>query len=230
MGKRMAKKIVITLFFLIALIILFTDYGKEIEKVLFSKEAIVEKKIEPLPSASENTQSAEIEAYYPLKQIKIRHYTSIHSTRGKAVFILTTLPKRELNGKTVTPLKMDHVTEHGVSNLYTIFVVSGSEGTYYLAIQAAKAKEPKIYPPIYYFKKPIKVGNEWKSGPTTGIIESVDDDVSVPAGTFHHCLRVKTTYPNQTKTEWFAPEVGSVKFIFNLSDSSYSTTELEKYE
>jgi hypothetical protein len=226
----MARKLVITLLIIIAWILLFTDYGKKIEESLFLRGARVEKKTAALPVAGEKSQDGKIEQFFPLTKIKVRQYVTTHSSKGTAKFIITRLPKQELKQKITTPLKMDFEPEHGVSNSNIVYVVSESGGIYHFAIQSAKDTEPKIYFPIYYLKEPIQVGTEWKSGHTTGIIESVDDEVTVPAGTFKNCVRVKTTFPNQEKIEWFAPGVGSIKFIYKYPDSSYTTSQLERYE
>ena len=70
--------------------------------------------------------------------------------------------------------------------------------------------------------KPIQVQGEMEFK-----IESVDDTVHVPAGTFHHCVRIHgageaplewgepfgTLQVAVTTTEWFAPSVGLVKRV-----------------
>ena len=226
----MARKLVITLLIIIAWVLFFTDYGKKIEESLFLREGRVEKKTDELRSVGENSQGRKIEQFFPLTKIKVRQYVTAHSNKGTAKFTITRLPKRELKHKITTPLKMDFVTEHGVSKSNIVYVFSEPGGIYHFAIQSSTDTEPKMYFPIYYLKEPIQVGAKWKSGYTTGIIESVDDEVTLPVGTFKNCVRVKTTFPNQKKIEWFAPGVGSIKFIYNYPDSSYSTSQLEKYE
>ena len=223
-------KLVIALLIIVAWVLLFTDYGKKIEESLFLRGGKVEKKTDELPVAEEKSQGRKIEQFFPLIKIKIRQYVTTHSSKGTAKFIITRLPKQELKQKITTPLKTDFVTEHGVSQSYIVYVFSEPGGIYHFAIQSSKDTEPKMYFPIYYLKEPIQVGAEWKSGYTTGIIESVDDEVTVPAGTFKNCVRVKTTFPKQEKIEWFAPGVGSIKFIYKYPDSSYTTSQLERYE
>ena len=226
----MARKLVITLLIIIAWILFFTDYEKRIKESLFSRKARVEKKIDELPVTGEHNQDRKIEQFFPLTKIKVRQYVSAHSSKGTAKFIITRLPKEKLKQKITIPLRMDFLTEHGVSNSNIVYVVSEPGGICHFAIKSLKDTYPKMYFPIYYLKVPIQVGAEWKSGYTTGIIESVDDEVIVPAGNFKNCVRVKTTFPNQEKIEWFAPGVGSIKFIYNYPDSSYTTSQLEKYE
>jgi hypothetical protein len=226
----MARKLVVTLLIIIAWILLFTDYGKKIEESLFLREGRVEKKTDELPVAGENSKDGKIEQFFPLSNIKVRQYVTTHSSKGTAKFIITRLPEQELKQKITNPLKMDFVSGHRVSNSNIVYVVSEPHSVYHFAIKSSKDTKPKMYFPIYYLKEPIHVGAQWKSGHTTGIIESVDDKVTVPAGTFTNCVRVKTTFPKQEKIEWFAPEVGSIKFIYKYPDLSYTTSQLERYE
>lgn len=53
--------------------------------------------------------------------------------------------------------------------------------------------------------------------PITSTIETLDDVVTVPAGTFQHCVRVRSTGENQDGAledlNWYAPNIGLIKFV-----------------
>jgi len=108
------------------------------------------------------------------------------------------------------------------------------------------ASDRRLYPPISsitfwsgapLLKMPVTKGESWfkqhNDGMTTRLVEATDDTVSVPAGTFDRCVRVKTTVRLRAANEgspeadetynrskrfregekwmWFAPGVGIVK-------------------
>lgn len=135
-------------------------------------------------------------------------------------------------------------------------------GVYTLAGQKPSDVEPQIVKNINYeIKYPIKVGTSWQKELTTYLlekkidvsctrkIESLKDTVTVPAGTFKNCLRMKTwgkrvikgnnpyisKYLMPTKGfwvsveihSWYAPKVGWIKSIIkhntNHSHVGYPT-------
>ncbi|MEA3458526.1 MAG: hypothetical protein U9R21_07610, partial [Candidatus Thermoplasmatota archaeon] len=87
----------------------------------------------------------------------------------------------------------------------------------------------------YEFKTPYFAGRTWEdegktiffareiSVTTTVTIEKIDDVVTIPAGTFENCLRVKS-HSNVQNTEgviikkehyaWYAPGLGFIKSIY----------------
>jgi len=134
------------------------------------------------------------------------------------------LPSRELNGTTVFPRK--HITPNGYS-LFTFFGVDGS-GIYVAAYQNPDMEQPKVWAhPQYILKSPLQAGARWAGEmyapgaknllPYTSVVESTTEIVTVPAGTFKDCARIRTTGSNENSTVkdlWFyAPGVGSIKFL-----------------
>ncbi|MCG8325885.1 MAG: hypothetical protein MI673_10235 [Thiotrichales bacterium] len=102
----------------------------------------------------------------------------------------------------------------------------------------------------YLFKYPLHKGQQWRSDtwsrvlikvgppqktefrivaqvPVSVLIESMTDTVTVPAGTFRNCMRVRTTgraffdagnYVGKTvvgidETVWYAPDIGMIKTV-----------------
>jgi hypothetical protein len=133
-----------------------------------------------------------------------------------------------------------------------LYFEKASDGV--VLVGARRAFEDTIEPiaPRYVIKRPIEEGTTWQENLESQIlqrsflgtfgtiskpvevegemrfkIESLDDTVRVPVGTFHRCLRVHgtgeaslqwgepfgTLQVTVTTTEWFAPSVGLVKRV-----------------
>jgi len=192
------------------------------------------------------------EKLYPLAEGRAWTYQiAIESAWGStnsATFTLTNMPKRKLNGKSVVPQKTD------VEN-QTFFSFVGSDGTgiFILGSQGPKAAEPQILDPVaYLLKKPYEQGTKWQyqsSGvaaletdtpPTLeATIESTDETVTVPAGTFSHCIKVvgrgekRSGYMNRStvaveETSWFCPKIGLVRSIGKVGGRG-SSLQLQSY-
>ncbi len=143
--------------------------------------------------------------------------------------IVTNFATRELKGKKVTPVKTDIDNQS-----YFSFIADSAEGIYHFATQQPGDIKPKINAsPIFSIKYPIKVGTSWDSKAATSmlhqnvpivvksVIESIDDVVTVPAGTFKGCMKIKgigktnlgTVIINFESYSWNAPGVGNIKAI-----------------
>jgi hypothetical protein len=112
-----------------------------------------------------------------------------------------------------------------------------AQGIYKFATQSPKDVSPKILKtPNYIIKYPIKIGTSWEIEARSKLlndalvmlkatIEAIDDVVTVPAGTFKNCLRIKTEgvirkeelgneiIVNIEGYRWYAPGVGFIKDI-----------------
>lgn len=149
---------------------------------------------------------------------------------------VTNLPQRELGGRKVTPQKVDIGGQSEFS-----FVALDHTAIYEHVRQAAGAVEPEILAkPSYYLKYPLKAAASWEGETnmlmnkvrigTTTTVESMDDMVTVRAGTFEHCVRTKTvgqtsqnrvffgrvevTFEAQVEERsWFCPSIGIVKNV-----------------
>ena len=103
-------------------------------------------------------------------------------------------------------------------------------GVYRYAEQASENAPPILVTPIEcHLKFPIAQGNSWNMATkvanntltVTLTIESVSDEVRVPAGTFKDCLKIKQVGENKAGTavmgyEWYAPKVGVVKSMVTI--------------
>jgi hypothetical protein len=156
--------------------------------------------------------------------------------------VCTNLPQQELKGKRVTPVKIEETYGEFVYNNFS-FYVKDHNYIYEFARLRPEYIEPKIIND-YIIKFPIRVGNSWQETKTSSLdsrisflikstIESIDEVVIVPAGTFKECLKIKSVglaekvfgeeqvWPpkenvkvERERYEWFAPDVGSIKMIF----------------
>ncbi len=191
------------------------------------------------------------ESYYPLKEgITWEYHTSFRSegtyvaekSETKKV-VITNFAQRELKGKTVTPQKMDIE-----GRILFCFIIEDSNGIYTFALQPSGAVEPVIAPfPAYKIKYPIKVGTTWDAGIKL-TIESIDEVVTVSAGTFKGCVKIKgigaikkdfgdpigVANIRSEIYDWYAPGVGLIKEIIkDTSDnvgSSETTMQLESFK
>lgn len=149
--------------------------------------------------------------------------------------IVTNFAPRELKGKKVTPQRWQAGNSSGSFD----FIAEDRDGIYEFAHQKPEDVEPKIYKsPNYWIKYPIQVGTAWDKITETSLlsddvivtlnynIESIDEVVTVPAGTFEGCVKVKGVGATQKDLgdskvaninveyySWFAPGVGLIKWI-----------------
>jgi hypothetical protein len=173
----------------------------------------------PLSYAQDGSQ------YYPLKEGPVWNY----QMQGMSL-IITNLESRELEGKLVIPQK----ASAGNFTFFS-FAVEDKSGIYEFAEQKPDNEEPQVKKfPSYYFKYPLQTGNSWKESadesdiattiPMQYSIESLNETVTVPAGTFKKCLKVKKTGTtkldkgifgvvtvNKEEISWYAPGVGMIK-------------------
>jgi hypothetical protein len=144
------------------------------------------------------------ELYFPLSEGMVWEYQYIMKnvvreghTHSNNV-IRKALAPRKLNDKEVFPLQDQK------GNL--LFVLADDVGVCYYAQQSIRDTEPKIFQPTEYFLKyPLKEGATEETRKKTILlnphvdvdvdvtmtIETLTDTVTVPAGTFENCLRIK---------------------------------------
>jgi hypothetical protein len=181
------------------------------------------------------------ESYFPLKAGMRLEYT-VTSTQGQTQkLVITNLAPREVNGVKVTPRQW----ELGGSTFFELMKQDGT-GVYRYAEQVSETAPPILVTPIEcHLKFPIAQGDSWDmvtkvaNSPLTVnlAIESVSDEVRVPAGTFKDCLKIKQMGENKAGTavlgyEWYAPKVGIVKSIVTIKQKTQvgTTSENRAYQ
>jgi hypothetical protein len=165
------------------------------------------------------------ESYFPLKAGMRWEYT-VTSTQGPArKLLITNLAPREVSGVKVTPRK----SEMG-GGMVIEFMKQDDTGVYRYAEQKGEKASPDLVTPMEcHIKFPISQGNSWNLGTKVGdstvnltlTIESVSDEVRVPAGTYQDCVKIKQVGENAAGTtvlgyEWYAPKVGVVKSMVTI--------------
>ena len=114
-------------------------------------------------------------------------------------------------------------------------------GIYRYAEQAGEKAPPSLITPMEcHLKFPVAQGNSWNMATKVGnstlnlslTIESVSDEVKVPAGTFKDCLKIKQVGENDAGTavmgyEWYAPKVGVVKSMVTIKQKTKEGTKSE---
>lgn len=171
--------------------------------------------------------------YCPLDQGRVWTYQMLmkmpSGVERSGTITITNLAPRELDGKTVTPEK-----EEGQGSSVTHYIFSylaeDPSGVLTVAKQDSGDVKPTIYnPPRYLIKKPIRPGTTWAAFlpsanggevPAKATIESTDETVDVPAGTFKHCVKIHIVGDSkqaagQDEYRWLAPSIGLIKVIEN---------------
>lgn len=135
--------------------------------------------------------------YFPLKAGMA--WTFRFSGSGGATGELTTtnLMPRTLYGLRVFPQQ-----NSGGEKAYTEFYADDGSGIRHAAIDEGDGLQSRMSDHSYVVKLPISVGTSWREidrtfdgtvYDATTRIESVSDKVSVPAGTFSGCIRIRST-------------------------------------
>jgi|GEM_PF-4111578 len=211
---------------------------------------IMEEELESIETLNEEvTEVSSSKDYFPLDEGKRweyqfflktgedRHLGPVSKMSGER--ILTNFPQRELKGKKVTPQQVEDKVR-GSSYISFWFYIEDQSGVYEFAYQKPGQIQPKIIHD-FIIKYPIKIGNNWQETESSDFepeisilvestIESISEVVTVPAGTFEGCLKIKTVgfaekdtsgewLPKQTVRidrewyKWFAPGIGIIKVI-----------------
>jgi hypothetical protein len=147
---------------------------------------------------------------------------------------VTSLGTVELAGKRAT---MERIQVGNDTRM--VYVAVDDRGVYRHAAKSAEQAEPIVEAaPAYVLDYPLKMGKTWKgrthptlleldvSIPFESTVESTDASVSVPAGDFTDCVKIKTIGSRElppatnggpvgallfTETTWYAKNVGLVK-------------------
>jgi hypothetical protein len=151
---------------------------------------------------------------------------------------VTVMAWTDLDGRRVLPLRLEYTIgdQSDTTIAYAQFL---DEGIKLVAAKGPSDADPKPkQKDNWEFKYPLAVGTSWVSHedailmrkefdyPLTNTIESMDDDVTVTAGTFKHCMKVKTRFEGKVNlgsyngeaemtvegVRWYAPGVGVVKW------------------
>lgn len=180
---------------------------------------------------------ANLDTLLPLKEGRSWEFTNVRTKNGRTRElrnVVTSLGVREIRGRKVNSLRYDIERTRLSSNkkvVVYLFYGIDHNSIYILAKQTEKDVEPRVARvPIYVLKNPIKVGTSWKNRVNEGVIESVNETVTVPAGTFNGCIRVKLTFRKSVSINWIAPGIGYVKKIFQYQNGGEALEQLVSYK
>jgi hypothetical protein len=176
------------------------------------------------------------QSYFPLKEGGRWEYNVISDRSDTKKLLITNLAPRDVNGTKVTPRKW----ELGGS-IFIELMKQDETGTYRYAEQKGEQAPPDLITPMEcHLKFPIVEGSSWNMAAKLGnstvnvslTIESLSDEVKVPAGTFKDCLKIKQKGENDAGTsvmgyEWYAPKVGVVKSLVTIKQKSKDGTQSE---
>ena len=176
------------------------------------------------------------ESYFPLKEGMRWEYNVISDQGATKKLLITNLAPREVNGTKVTPRKW----ELGGSTFIEL-MKQDETGIYRYAEQKGEQAPPTLITPMEcHLRFPIAEGSSWNMAVKLGkstvnvslTIESLSDEVKVPAGTFKDCVKIKQVGENDAGMavmgyEWYAPKVGVVKSLVTIKQKSKEGTKSE---
>jgi hypothetical protein len=183
--------------------------------------------------------------YFPMQsgltwQYEVNAYPSdsdgvATSPGGRGVSTFRTLPARQLDGRQVSPQSVELGGRFAVS-----YHAEDGAGVHVVAVQESGEATPRLTPGRLVMRYPLVVGGAWDdrsesmflSGgraelPGETRITSLDASVTVPAGTYTHCLELQFSGRGEVQrpsrsdltplridaTSWYAPGVGLVKYV-----------------
>jgi hypothetical protein len=174
-------------------------------------------------------------SYFPLKEGSRWEYDVISDQGATKKLLITNLAPREVSGVKVTPRKW----ELGGSTFIEL-MKQDETGTYRYAEQKGEQAPPILITPMEcHLKFPVAQGSSWNMAARLGhstvnitlTIESLSDEVTVPAGNFKDCVKVKQAGENGAMSvlgyEWYAPRVGVVKSVVTIRQKSKEGTKSE---
>lgn len=174
-------------------------------------------------------------SYFPLKEGGRWEYNVISDQGAAKTLLITNLAPREVSGVKVTPRKW----ELGGSTFIEL-MKQDETGTYRYAEQKGEQAPPDLITPMEcHLKFPVAEGSSWNMAAKLGnntvnitlTIESLSDEVKVPAGTFQDCAKIKQAGENDAMSvlgyEWYAPKVGVVKSVVTIRQKSKAGTKSE---
>lgn len=170
------------------------------------------------------TKSIAADIYYPLEEgLTWVYQGNFPGGGGDERVMITNLAQHVHKGKKVTPQKLNI----GGQTAF-VFIAQDEKGIYEFAKQYPNEFEPEIKTPsTYYIRTPLKVGTTWREEykthflaekvtlTVTNTIESLDESITVPAGTFKNCLKISTIGYTQK-------DMGQFIGVDNVSVESYT--------
>ncbi len=170
-------------------------------------------------------------AYYPLKPGMVWEYTVVSSKAGTRKITIKNLEPKEVEGTKVTPREW-----HTGSGVRHILVAKDDFGVYRYGEQDPKDAKPVVTKPkVYYLREPVDRGTNWELVTKMGerplkvslTVESIHDAVTVPAGIFQDCVKIKHEGGGSeeggrgftlTAYEWYSPGAGLVKSLVTIKE------------
>jgi hypothetical protein len=135
--------------------------------------------------------------YFPLKPGMAWTFRFTGSTGATGELTTTNQAPRQIFGFKTVPQQ-----NSGGDKTYTEFYADDGTGIRHVAIDESEGLQSRLNDHSYVVKMPISVGTSWREidrtfdgtvYDATTRIESINDNVSVPAGTFSGCVRIRST-------------------------------------
>ena len=188
-----------------------------------------------------SSHAQKLSNYLPLNEGKYYKFEVVSGRGGYARGSTewTMLAARELNGRSVRPRR---VTPNGGASFIN-FLEDDGRAICVVATQKPNDPEPIKQKPLCLLKAPLSAGATWSTNVYVpgsdeplliqSTIETLDETVTVPAGTFRSCLRVHSRGSRGEHTLedifWYAPEIGVIKFIRKEEGATTVSSQLAAY-
>lgn len=150
-----------------------------------------------LALASCSHANVKTDDYFPLRQGMSWTYTFRASNGASGQLVTTNLAPVKLFGMMVVPQQ-----NSGPQKSYKQYYVKEKSGVRNAGLDTQHGTESRMGDHSYVIKYPVRVGTTWKEidrtmdgtiFQATTTIESVNDKITVPAGTFSGCVRIRST-------------------------------------
>jgi hypothetical protein len=179
--------------------------------------------------------------FFPLKQGSRLEYEGVtlnESGNVKARFkqILTVLAPREMDNQRVIPIRYENVSLL-IQGTSIGFFGRDTKGIYCYKYQTDKDETPQALPiskngdKFYFIINPLRKGTKITGKNITITIDSTNETVTVPAGTYNNCVKVtrKLVKSGLVSTLWFCQGIGVVKAIENTLNKGKRIMQLSSY-
>lgn len=204
--------------------------------------------------------------YFPFQEGSRKEYrTETKQGDQKVVGLIktTVMPRKTIDSQVVTVLKdiMSTIEPSGGSFVSYTFFAENDDGLRRVAVQDPDETAPrKLKRQEWQFKYPLVVGTSWvnyyeiavskdkDSVPMIHTIEKMNDVVTVEAGTFQKCMKIRGYFKGNANIgshagnaeitieihSWYAPGVGNIKSWFREKSSKLrwdfeNLTQLKSY-
>jgi hypothetical protein len=166
------------------------------------------------------------EYFHALEDGKATHYNVSYSLLGmqQASLVLRGGPQETINGHTYRK----QVAEFsGIPSIPTAITYARMTRQGIFTLNGHHLEIPEQLDPAL----PLVVGNRWQTvdgdGASQRVAEAIET-VDLPDRSYDRCLKISTTGPKGTASEWYAPNIGLVKGVYIIQGMTMEITRKDQ--